>query len=306
MKRTPIVLFAVFVLLNVVTAQPTPEATKMNAAFENKQQAGGEDFDKKWRFGLRFTPQFTWFSSKEKNLESQGSIFGYGFGLHLEYRFSETVGLVTGIGGDFEGGKYKVNYDTANGYAVRYWLNNEADFQQPENGKAVSNYRKQGFTEYVLNERIIKTSYITIPAILKMSTKELSGFKYSGIFGGEIGIRLNTLAEDTYHESYTFDANGLPVKNNVSSQAEINMADDTPLIPMRLGMNLGLGAEYRLSGNTSFMLSVNYFHSFVNVLKPTSESMVSSIEPNGSVNNYTFVKQGMVMRAVRINLGILF
>lgn len=306
MKRIYTTLFAVIVSLPLATAQTGAEASKLNVSLEQKQQAGGEDFDKKWRFGLRFTPQFTWFSSKEKNLESMGSIFGYGFGLHLEYRFSETVGLITGIGGDFEGGKYSVKYDTANGYAVRYWLNNEADFQQPENGKAVSNYRKQGFTEYVLKDRIIKTSYITIPAILKMSTKELGGFKYSGMFGGELGIRLNTTAEDSYYESYTFDANGLPVKNNVESQSEINLTDDSPIIPMRLGMNLGLGAEYRLSGNTSLMLSVNYFHSFVNVLKPTSESMVSSIEPNGSVNNYTFVKQGMVMRAVRINLGILF
>jgi len=306
MKRIHTTLFALIASFYVLTAQTAFQASHSNASLENKQQAGGEDFDKKWRFGLRFTPQFTWFSSKEKNLESQGSVFGYGFGLHLEYRFSETVGLITGIGGDFEGGKYNVKYDTANGYAVRYWLNNEGDFQQPENGKAVTDYRKQGFTEYVLNERTIKTSYITIPAILKMSTKELSGFRYSGMFGGEIGIRLNTQAEDTYHESYTFDANGQSVKNNIGSQAEINMADDTPLIPMRLGMNLGLGAEYRLSGNTSFMLSVNYFHSFINVLKPTSEYMVSSIQANGSVNNYTFVKQAMVMRAVRINLGILF
>lgn len=306
MKRIYTPIFILIASFGTLTIQAQGHSEKMNPAIEKSQQSDGEDFDKKWRFGLRFTPQFTWFSSKEKNLESMGSIFGYGFGLHLEYRFSETVGLVTGIGGDFEGGKYSVKYDTANGYAVRYWLNNEADFQQPENGKAVSNYRKQGFTEFVLKDRTIKTSYITIPAILKMSTKELGGFKYSGMFGGEIGIRLNTLAEDTYHESYTFDANGLPIKGNVESQAEINLVDDSPLIPMRLGMNLGLAAEYRLSGNTSLMLSVNYFHSFVNVLKPTSESMVSSIEPNGSVNNYTFVKQGMVMRAVRINLGILF
>lgn len=306
MKRIYITLFAGLFYLQSASAQNSAEVVKQTVGLEQKQQSGDEDFDKKWRFGLRFTPQFTWFSTKEKNLQSEGSIFGYGFGLHLEYRFSETVGLITGIGGDFEGGKYSVKYDTANNYAVRYWLNNEADFQQPENGKSVSNLRKQGFTEYVLNERTIKTSYITIPAILKMSTKELSGFKYSGMFGGEIGIRLNTLAEDTYHESYTFDANGLPIKNNLSSLAEINLNDDAPLIPMRLGMNLGLGAEYRISGNTSLMFSVNYFQSFVNVLKPTSEYLVSSVEPNGSVNNYTFVKQGLIMRAVRINLGILF
>ncbi|MCU0360861.1 MAG: outer membrane beta-barrel protein [Bacteroidia bacterium] len=306
MKRIHITLFTVCVLLSVSKAQNSLEALHVNTSFESKQEAGGEDFDKKWRFGLRFTPQITWFTSKEKNLQSEGSVFGYGFGLHIENRFSETVGLVWGIGLDNEGGKYSVNYDTANNYAVRYWLNGEGEFQAPENGTSVTQLRKSGNTEYVLNDRTIKTRYLTIPVILKMSTKELNGFKYSGMFGGEIGVRLGTEAEDTYHEAYTFDVAGLPVKSSTTSQAEINLNDDAPLIPMRLGLNLGLGAEYRLSGNTSIMFSANYFQSFVNVLKNPSEHLVSSIETNGSVNNYTFVKQGLIMRAVRLNIGILF
>ena len=267
---------------------------------------GGEDFDQKWRFGLRFTPQLTWFSTKDKNITPQGTRFGYGFGLHVENRFSETIGLVWGIGYDNEGGKYQMNYDTANNYAAVYWMNGEGTFQAPQNGKSVSELNKAGNTIYVLNVRTITTKYITIPICLKMGTKEISGFKYFGMFGGELGIRLGTEAEDTYHEVYTFDATGFPVKSAVSSQEGINLTDDSPIIPMRLGMNLGLGAEYRITGNTSILFSANFFQSFINVLKNPSEYMVSAVEPNGSVNNYAFVKQGLIMRAVRINIGILF
>lgn len=302
MKRT--ILLSSFAL-GLLAALQIP-AQSFSLASAKTAQGDDNDFDKRWRFGLRFTPQLTWFNSKDKNLTTEGTRFGYGFGLHVENRFSETVGLVWGIGLDNEGGKYRVNYDTANNYAVRYWMNAEGTLQQPENGKSVSGLNKAGNTLYVLNQRSINTRFITIPVILKMSTKEISGFKYSGMFGGEIGVRLGTEAKDTYHEVYTFDAAGLPVKSNIGEQAEINLNDDSPLIPMRLGMNLGLGAEYRFSGNTSLLFSVNYFQSFVNVLKNPSEYLVSSVETSGSVNNYSFVKQGLIMRAIRFNVGILF
>jgi len=306
MKRIQTTLFVGLISVLSLSSQNLGTTELMNASIQKMGQGDGEDFDKKWRFGLRFTPQMTWFTTKDKNLSTTGSVFGYGFGLHVENRFSQTVGLVWGIGLDNEGGKYSVQYDTANKYAVRYWLNGEGEFQEPSNGTSVSQLQKSGNTEYVLNERRIKTRYLTIPVILKMSTNEINGFKYSGMFGGEIGIRLGTQAEDTYHEVYTFDGAGVPQKSSMTSQAEINMSDDTPIIPMRLGMNLGLGAEYRLSGNTSILISANYFQSFINVLKTPSDYLVSSIEPAGSANNYTFVKQGLIMRAIRLNIGILF
>lgn len=264
-------------------------------------KSGEEEFDKRWRFGLRVTPQTCWFGNTDKSITPNGTYMGLGFGLHLEYRFSETVGLVTGIGGDFEGGKYTSKFDTSANYTVRYWLDNEGTLIQPSGN--VSNMRKQGHTEHVLNERTIKTTYITIPAILKMSTNELNGFKYFGMFGGEIGFRVKTKAKDTYYESYKFDAAGVASNAGVSELEDIDLSEDTPIIPMRVGLNLGIGTEYRLSGKTSFMVSANFFHSFINVLKSESESLISNENP---VSDYSFVKQAFLMNAVRLNLGILF
>ncbi|HQQ95407.1 MAG TPA: outer membrane beta-barrel protein [Bacteroidia bacterium] len=308
MKRILAFTFFLLCSLGLVKAQDkTVESTKPKTETSSAQGSDDLDaFDKQWRFGLRFTPQPTWFSSNEKNISPNGTIFGYGFGLHIEYRFSKTVGLVTGLGGDIEGGKYSVSYDTANSYAVRYWLDSEGDLKQPESGTAVNTYRKKGNTECVLKERQISTTYLTIPAILKMSTKELNGFKYYGMFGGELGIRIKTKASDSYYESYTFDASGTAIKAGPSTQDGINLAKDCPLIPMRLGMNLGLGTEYRFSGSTSLMFSVNYFQSFVNVLQPKSDFLISNPVSDPLTRDYTFVKQSLLMKAVRINIGILF
>ena len=41
-------------------------------------QDSGNSFDKKFRFGLRITPQPTWFSTGDKNIETNGAKFGFG------------------------------------------------------------------------------------------------------------------------------------------------------------------------------------------------------------------------------------
>src|SRR4051812_37024014 len=103
MNKTLFTVMACVLLSATVSAQETSTASAAPAA-----QATKNEFDKKWRFGLRVTPQPSWFSSGDKNNIPAGSIMGLGFGLNVEYRFSDVAGILTGIGGDFEGGKYKV------------------------------------------------------------------------------------------------------------------------------------------------------------------------------------------------------
>jgi len=72
-------------------------------------------------------------------------------------------------------------------------------------------------------------------------------------------------------------------------------------------MNVGLGTQYRFSGSTSVFLSVNYFHSFTNLMRKESKYMSYKInrDSNGDLT-YFNVKQNLFMNAVRINVGILF
>lgn len=260
-----------------------------------------DDFDKKFRFGLRVAAQPTWFTSGDKSNIPSGAKFGYGFGLNIERRFSSTAGLLTGIGADFEGGKYKFRNDPAANFESMYWMD-----ENKELVKATAENRTKALnTGYVLKERALKTTYVTIPIILKLSTKEIAGIKYSGMFGGELGIRLKATATDSYLEArkYSNDTSYTIVPNE-GSISNINVGKEFSLIPMRFVFNAGLGIEYRLAEATAVFVNLNYFMTLTNQLKKESEYTVYKTEP-GSKNS-TYINQKLKTSGIRISVGIMF
>ncbi len=273
----------------------------------NSFMAQDADDDKKFRLGLKVAAQPTWFSSKDNNASKLGTGFGFGFGLVTEFRLGKTASFVTGIGGDFESGSIKYKYDplSASPYSVGYVTSGDGSFKELKDGMNSSDILASGETAYNgVIERKIKTTYVTIPLALKMMTKEISGFKYFGMFGGEIGIRVKAKATDKYTSSYTY---GSSTPNAGGTNSDINIAKDGSLIPLRVGMNVGLGAEYRLSGSTSAFISINYFRSFTNLMRNESRYMVydTHSDSNG-IATFFRVKQGLLMNAIRINVGVLF
>ncbi|MBK8369744.1 MAG: outer membrane beta-barrel protein [Bacteroidetes bacterium] len=266
------------------------------------------DDDKKFRLGLKVAAQPTWFSSKDNNTTRSSTGFGFGFGLAMEFRLSKTAYFVTGIGGDFESGGIKYKYEplAVTPYAVGYVLNGSNEIKELKDGTTATDLVQAGDVQYNgLYERKIKTTHVTIPLALKMMTKEIGGFKYFGVFGGEIGVRIKARATDKYTSSTVYGAN---VSNGPGTNTNININKDGSLIPIRVGMNVGLGAEYRLAGSTSLFLSINYFRSFTNLMKKESEYMAYDSKYYPSGNDYTFshVKQNLLMNAIRINIGVLF
>ncbi|WP_317896658.1 outer membrane beta-barrel protein [Aurantibacillus circumpalustris] len=258
------------------------------------------DFDKKFRFGLRVVLQPTWFKSTEKSNVPSGAKFGYGFGLNIERRFSETAGLLTGIGADFEGGKYTFRNDPSINYESMYWMdeNNDLVTATSENRTKALN------TGFVLKERSVKTTYITIPIILKLSTKEINGIKYSGMFGGELGIRINAIAEDSYLQTRKYNDTGYTVVPGVESLSGIKVNKEFSPIPLRFAFNGGLGAEYRLSGSTGVFININYVITLTNQMRSESEYTVYKTE--SGANNSTPIKQNLKMSAIRISIGVMF
>lgn len=277
------------------------------ALLANSFFAQDSDDDKKFRLGLKVAAQPTWFSSKNTSATKLGTSFGFGFGLVTEFRLSKTASFVTGIGGDFEGGSIKYKYDptSTSPYSVGYILDASGDMKELKDGTNISDYVQTGETSYDgVIERKIKTTHVTIPLALKMMTKEISGFKYFGMFGGELGIRVKARAEDKYTKSYAY---GSTSATSGGTNSNLNINKDGSLVPLRVGMNVGLGAEYRLSGSTSAFLSINYFRSFTNLMRNESKYMAydGNVDSNGTMT-FFHVKQGLLMNAIRINVGILF
>src|SRR5262245_36513700 len=91
-----------------VTAQTTTTNTPTSRSQGSDTQ---NEFDKKFRFGIRVAGQPTWLQSNNTSSKSNGATFGYGFGLAMEFRLSGIIHFLTGIGGDFEGGKIYYRHD---------------------------------------------------------------------------------------------------------------------------------------------------------------------------------------------------
>lgn len=267
--------------------------------------------DSRFRFGLRISPQPTWFtSSTDKNISDNQIKFGLGFGLNIEYRLTKVAALQTGIGGDFESGKFKYRNEPGV-YAVYYELNESSEFVKPVNGLGIplTDIKKTSNTGYHLKARQINTTYVTIPLILKLSTNEFNGLKYFGMFGGELGFRSKAVATDTYYESYTYGKDSSVTLSAGGSQSKLNLggfSGDARAGILRAGLNLGMGIEYRLTGSTAFFVNVNYFRAFTGLMRKDSQFLVFKTENSGGTYINKMVQQNLLYNAVRINLGFMF
>jgi hypothetical protein len=314
MKKFFYASFVTMALSSVLLAQTTMPAPST-----------GDDgsFDKKFRFGLKVAPQPTWFKSGNGNTEKLKTGFGFGFGLVAEYKLSNIIRLSSGVMGDLESGSVKFKNDgydpnnpaTNNNYAVAYVIDKDGELLEAKDGIKPEEFGSQpGAKTYILKERKIKTTHVTVPITLKMLTNEYSGFRYFGQFGVDLGFRTAFKAADEY--SYTGSyvaATGTTAATMKweagGSNSTVPITKDGSLVPVRLGLNVGAGTEYRIAGSTSLFISVNYFSSFTNLMQNKSDyafTAVSYDAPSNKYTNFKLFEQTLKMNAIRINLGVMF
>ena len=255
-----------------------------------------QDASNNVRFGLfvRGTP--SWYGMTTNSYYSKnGAVFGTGFGLTLEFKISDVVSFQTGIGGDFDGGKINYSHNNngsgPNSFATGYILDNTPALVEI-NGHTLNDFIGGKYTYQDLVTRHIHTTYVTIPFALKMKTKEISGFKYFGVFGGSLGVLASAKADDGTNNN----PNGAIVNYN-------GLSIYKDCIPVRVGLNVGAGAEYRIAGTTSLFLSVNFVNSFISTVKSSSVYNATSIDAKG---NFTYASQKLNANGLQINIGVLF
>ena len=287
MKKILVLVSSIVLLANTISAQ--------DAA------------DKKVRFGLKVTPTPTWLRSDDlKNIESGGAKFGFGFGLQLEFKINSTASFVTGIGGDFLGGSQ--TYKTGQGIVLNkdnsaYVDSKNLDFAKDPQG--ISSSTDKDYNYFELNSRSIKATYITLPVLLKLMTKDISGFKYFGVFGGNIAVQSKFRATDNVTQLVYNSTDNMYHSAGVSSVSDMRPSGD--IVPINLALNVGLGAEYNLSGTTSMFVSINYIRGFLNQYTPTSSYIIDNMKTN--INNKGGTpksKQSAYSDGLQINVGILF
>ncbi len=186
-----------------------------------------ESEDRKFRFGLHFTPNIAWLNPSSDGYEKNGSSVGFSYGLSAEFFLAKNYLFSTGLSISKLGGN--LSY-------VDYFYDKDNDV-------------------YLLTQidQSYNIKYIEIPFTLKLRTNEIGYMTYYGNFGVKAGFNYSSNGDFDY--------------KNVSggiSKSDVDIKDDIKFFNSWLVV--GIGAEYSISGNTAVMFGFTFNNGFLNAL----------------------------------------
>lgn len=244
---------------------------------------------KNFRFGLKLEPSVNWLKvDNEKKFENLGSTFGFGFGAQMEFRLSDNYAIVTGFGLRYDKGNIGF-LSASSADSTYYMLNKDEEFL--EIGSSWPLILGSDTSGNMLKERKYNISYINIPLALKMRTKEIGYMRYFGQFGFDLGIKTKTRVDDVVY------INGSATESTIT---DLNLDKGTQL--MRVGLNVGAGLEYTISGNTAILAGVHFHMAFSNTLKSEDDYLRKD---NGS-GSPVAIEQNAQARGLYFTVGVLF
>ncbi len=186
-----------------------------------------------FHFGVKASPSLAWLRSDTKGYASDGSKFGFSYGLITDFNFASKYAFSTGIDITYRGGKFKT---------------------------------VQELKDIVNKDSIISTSasyvlqYLEIPITLKLKTNEIGSVTYYVQVGVAPGINIR--ARKSYESTTQTTVSGIPrtinaEESKLDAQSEINS--------LNLSMIIGAGVEYTLSGQTVLVGGIQFNNGFLDV-----------------------------------------
>jgi hypothetical protein len=263
---------------------------------------------KNFRFGLAIMPSVNWYDTESKILQRNGAALKFGGGLIMEFRLAKVASIQTGVniltaGGKLiyrNGGLYNPGATTIN-----YYYDNKVGDIVEYNSVTASTINSH--TRYQLNARKYKTTYISVPVLLKLKTREIGSMVYFGQFGLNSFFRWKARAND---EVQVLDAS-----NSGTNEKKSNLMISKDASIYNAALNFGLGAEYNLAGTTSLVIGANYNLGFTNVLRKDSKYLEKRFNHDdynmNSTTNNTYYTVGPLEQIVKENsivltVGVLF
>ena len=221
-----------------------------------------QDF-KKFRFGLKAAPSVSWLKPDTKEFKQEKAGLKFSYGLMTEFALAENYSFVTGLEVTTVGGGLTFPDSS-------YYMSDPAD----------------SLSVYFLNTRTYDLKYVDLPILLKMKTNEIGYMTYFGQFGFNLSFRTKARADDTG----TLKGSSNVEFSDIEIEKDINL--------LRVALNLGLGAEYNVTGNTSIIFGLSYSNGFTNALKKNSTTIKNK---TGAP-----LAQKAVSNYVSLNVGVLF
>ena len=265
-----------------------------------------DDIGKKFRFGLRGNISTDWLSpDNAKEFSSAGIGLGYGWGFQMEFRLGEsTTSLATGMSlTTFQAG-LNYNDESLVAYHPTYYALSNFEFVEWNEGSLPLDTMNVNEL-YQLKERKYRINYVTLPISLKMKTKEIGYFTYFGEFGANIGLKTKARVDDIC-DKLVWDTTSLAfnvIDVDHSDNTDIDLGKGTQ--PIRVGLLVGGGAEYNISGSTSLFFALHYHYFATNALtREQGEDYLREINEN--TGEFQNVGAKSIPGSVSLTIGVLF
>jgi len=216
------------------------------------------------RLGLTASPNIGWISLDTRGVNSDGNRIGFRYGVIADFGFTENYAFSTGLFLNHTGGKISFPTSTVS----------------------------DGNTSIGSTESEIKLQYLDLPLTLKLRTNEIGYITYYGQIGFDLSINIGAKADANVKDS---NGNTLFTTDNEKITGDINL--------FKLGLHVGAGAEYNLSGNTSILVGLSYHNGFTNIM----DFEVPKTERDGSLSTSGETEEVKGFNSfVSLNLGVLF
>ena len=269
-----ILLVAISIMAGFVSAQ---------AAADKSVQAGLVT-----GFGLNFQNMGT------KLMSANGVGNDLTIGANVNFSFTETIGLTTGLEFDFETLKYAPASD------IVYYYYNDTEIRTE--GETVN-----GDQLYHLVERTQKPVYLSIPTMILFRTHFIGYFRYFGKFGLRNSFLLSNKINDI---GFNFDLDANPVAEQAagltSTENSENMTAGNEMLFFKSSVGLVGGAEWNFTGGTCLVGEIGYYYGFTPLhtnRKEEKEYLFTTDEFGG---NFDYFSNKATQGQLMLKLSILF
>jgi len=194
-----------------------------------------------FRLGLEVEPILSWGKAKDNTITSGGVKFGYGGGIVGDFYFSKNYALNIGLIFINEGAG--ITYDSPTVFKI---------------SPKVDTFARGTKVNY-------KLQYVQIPIDFKLKTDQVGYLSYYGQFGAMLSASIGTKADFTS-----------PVSSQDLSDAKLS--DNINLF--NIGLLIGAGAEYNISGHTNVLLGLSYVNNFTNFTGKPANAAVNHVSLN--------------------------
>lgn len=235
----------------------------------------GQD-DRTVRFAFAIQPAVSWIKPEGSTLTNESNRIGFSYGVLSDIRIagSDNYSFSTGILINSQGGT--LNNPKYHDEQTRVVID--------EDGNTALN------PSFAIATEKYKLQYIDVPLTLKLRTNEIGYMTYYGQFGMDLSFNIKARKDTEYHFPNDIDRE---IKDE-------DILDETAFF--RTALQIGLGAEYNISGNTTIVGGIVWNNGLNSVISKNYFAQDDNGNPIVTENDK--LREGGKIKAVSNYLGL--